>query len=89
MAALYLLALGLVQPRVSCWGLFLALMLVLPAVCWGCVQGNVRGLLGSLQTVLWEDSGWKPIGMGDLLEPAQVTDCWRGGGMLLCGLHTW
>jgi hypothetical protein len=36
------------------------------------VQGNVRGLLGSLQTVLWEDSGWKPIGMGDLLEPAQV-----------------
>jgi hypothetical protein len=43
-------------------------------VCIGvnCVQGNVRGLLGSLQTVLWEDSGWKPIGMGDLLEPAQV-----------------
>jgi hypothetical protein len=37
-----------------------------------CVQGNVRGLLGSLQMVLWEDSGWKPIGMGDLLEPAQV-----------------
>lgn len=38
-------------------------------------QGNVRGLLGSLQTVLWEDSGWQPINMGDLLEPAQV-----GGG---------
>lgn len=35
-------------------------------------QGNVRGLLGSLQTVLWEDSGWQPINMGDLLEPAQV-----------------
>jgi hypothetical protein len=40
-------------------------------------QGNVRGLLGSLQTVLWEDSGWVPIGMGDLLEPAQVRACLR------------
>jgi len=40
----------------------------------GClVQGNVRGLLSSLQVVLWEDSGWKPIGMADLLEPAQVS----------------
>lgn len=37
------------------------------------LQGNVRGLLGSLQTVLWQDSNWKPIGMGDLLEPAQVS----------------
>jgi hypothetical protein len=36
------------------------------------VQGNVRGLLGSLQTVLWEDSGWQPINMGDLLDPKQV-----------------
>lgn len=35
-------------------------------------KGNVRGLLGSLQTVLWPDSGWKTVGMGDLLEPAQV-----------------
>jgi len=36
------------------------------------LQGNVRGLLGSLQTVLWKDSGWQPINMGDLLEPTQV-----------------
>lgn len=44
-------------------------------------QGNVRGLLGSLQTVLWEDSGWQPINMGDLLEPAQVRKvCARGCG---------
>jgi hypothetical protein len=45
------------------------------------LQGNVRGLLGSLQTVLWEDSGWQPINMGELLEPAQVcgdTWCWLG-----------
>jgi hypothetical protein len=53
-------------------------LLVKPCVvlCWSVMccaaQGNVRGLLGSLQTVLWEDSGWKPINMGDLLEPAQV-----------------
>jgi hypothetical protein len=43
-----------------------------------CAQGNVRGLLGSLQTVLWEDSGWKPIGMADLLEPAQVSLAGQG-----------
>ncbi len=35
-------------------------------------QGNIRGLLGSLQTVLWEDSGWVPVSVGDLLEPGQI-----------------
>lgn len=60
------------------------------SVCWhACadmllLQGNVRGLLGSLQTVLWEGSGWVPIGMADLLEPAQVGWwagwVWAGGG---------
>jgi hypothetical protein len=47
------------------------------------VQGNVRGLLGSLQTVLWEDSGWKPLGMGDLLEPAQVRKAWMKANLLV------
>ena len=36
------------------------------------VQGNIRGLLGSLHTVLWEGSGWVPVNMGDLLEGNQV-----------------
>ncbi|KAF6244110.1 DnaJ domain-containing protein [Scenedesmus sp. NREL 46B-D3] len=46
-------------------------------------KGNVRGLLGSLQTVLWEGSGWKPIGMGDLLEPAQVRKAWMKANLLV------
>eukprot|EP00798_Chlamydomonas_sp_ICE-L_P015355 gene15355-21442_t len=33
---------------------------------------NIRGLLGSLDTVLWPDSGWKPLGMAELLEAIQV-----------------
>jgi hypothetical protein len=41
-------------------------------------KGNVRGLLGSLQTVLWEGSGWAPLGMGELLEPNQVGGGWVG-----------
>lgn len=47
----------------------------------------MRGLLGSLQTVLWEGSGWAPLGMGDLLEPNQV-GVWgdRGEGVGSPGL---
>ena len=29
-------------------------------------------MLGSLQTVLWEGSGWVPVGVGDMLEGNQV-----------------
>ena len=28
--------------------------------------------IGNLQTVLWPDCRWKPVGLGDLLEPRQV-----------------
>ncbi|KAK9842040.1 hypothetical protein WJX81_005559 [Elliptochloris bilobata] len=34
--------------------------------------GNIRALLSMLHTVLWPDSGWKPPGLTDLLEPARV-----------------
>lgn len=34
-------------------------------------EGNLRALLGSLDTVLWEGSGWKKVGMGDLLMPGR------------------
>lgn len=44
-------------------------------------KGNIRGMLGSLQTVLWEGSGWTPLGIGDLLEPIQVGVC--------CGRLAW
>lgn len=35
-------------------------------------QDNLRALLGSLDTVLWEGAGWKKIGMADLVLPGKV-----------------
>ncbi len=35
-------------------------------------QDNIRALLSTLHTVLWEDSGWKPPGLTDMVEPAKV-----------------
>ena len=35
-------------------------------------QDNLRALLGSLDTVLWADSGWKKVGMHELLNPNKV-----------------
>ncbi|KAI9712375.1 MAG: hypothetical protein M1820_001588 [Bogoriella megaspora] len=33
---------------------------------------NLRALLGSLDTVLWADAGWKKVGMQDLIMPTKV-----------------
>lgn len=46
-------------------------------------KGNIRGLLGSLQVVLWEDSGWKPVGVGDLLEHGQVKKVYMKANLLV------
>jgi tetratricopeptide (TPR) repeat protein len=35
-------------------------------------QDNLRALLGSLDTALWEGSGWKKISMADLVLPGRV-----------------
>lgn len=35
-------------------------------------ESNLRALISTLQNVLWEGSGWKEIGMGDLLMPGKV-----------------
>lgn len=35
-------------------------------------QDNVRALLSTLHTVLWDNSGWQPLGMTDLVEPNRV-----------------
>lgn len=39
---------------------------------WRCLQDNIRALLSTLHTVLWENSGWTPPGMSDLVEPPRV-----------------
>ncbi len=38
---------------------------------------NVRSLLSTMQTVLWEGNTWKPVGLGDLLDPKQVKLAYR------------
>ena len=35
-------------------------------------EGNLRALLSTLESVLWEDSGWRKVGMGDVLLPGKV-----------------
>jgi len=46
-------------------------------------KGNIRAMLGSLEHVLWEGSGWKPVGMGDLLEPPQVKKVYMKANLLV------
>ena len=33
---------------------------------------NIRALLGGMDKVMWEGSGWVPMSIGDLLEPKKV-----------------
>ena len=35
-------------------------------------ESNLRALLSSLENVLWEEAGWKRVGMGDVLLPNKV-----------------
>ena len=35
-------------------------------------ESNLRALLASLDTVLWENAGWKKVGMGELIMPNKV-----------------
>ena len=35
-------------------------------------EGNLRALLATLETVLWEGAGWNKIGMGELILPGKV-----------------
>lgn len=48
---------------------------------WSTINGNekrnVRSLLSSMHTVVWEGCRWKPIGLGDLLDPRQVKQQYR------------
>ena len=42
-------------------------------------EENLRALLGSLDTVLWENSGWKKVGMSELIVPAKVKVAYMKG----------
>jgi len=42
-------------------------------------EGNLRALLAGLDTVLWEGSGWKKVGMGELLVPQKCKVAYMKG----------
>lgn len=46
-------------------------------------RGNIRGLLTSLHTVLWEDSGWVHLTVGDVLESSQVKKAYRKANLIV------
>jgi hypothetical protein len=45
--------------------------------------GNIRALLCSLHTVLWEDSGWQVVGIADLLDKTQIRKVWMRANLLV------
>ena len=42
-------------------------------------ETNLRALLGSLDTVLWEGAGWKKVGMSELIVPGRVKVAYMKG----------
>jgi hypothetical protein len=42
-------------------------------------EGNLRALLGSLDTVLWEGANWKKVGMSELIVPGRVKVAYMKG----------
>ncbi|MCJ1401813.1 hypothetical protein MMC11_005030 [Xylographa trunciseda] len=42
-------------------------------------EGNLRALLGSLDTVLWEGAGWRKVGMSELIVPGKVKVAYMRG----------
>lgn len=58
---------------------FIFLLLVTQILDW--IEGkerNIRALLSTMHTVLWEgETRWKPIGMADLVTPEQVKKVYR------------
>lgn len=46
-------------------------------------HGNIRGLLATLHSVLWEDSGWVKLSVGDILDSAQVKKAYRKANLIV------
>lgn len=47
-------------------------------------ERNIRALLSTLHTVLWEgETRWKPVGMADLVTPEQVKKYYRKAALVV------
>lgn len=55
------------------------------------LQDNIRALLSTLHTVLWEGSGWNPPNMTDLVETNKVKKQYMKANLIVhpdkVGLH--
>lgn len=49
----------------------------------GDVQDNIRALLASLDTVLWEGSGWTKPGMADLVDKSRVKKAYMRANLIV------
>ena len=47
------------------------------------VQDNIRALLSTLHTVMWEGSGWTAPGMTDLVEVGKVKRCYMKANLVV------
>lgn len=47
------------------------------------MQDNIRALLSTLHTVLWEGSGWTAPGMTDLVEVSKVKKCYMRANLVV------
>jgi len=45
-------------------------------------EANVRALIASLQDVLWEGHSWKPVSVGEILQPAAVKKAYRRAALV-------
>lgn len=61
------------------WPFSVSLLFVTQILDW--IEGkerNIRALLSTMHTVLWEgETRWKPVGMADLVTPEQVKKVYR------------
>lgn len=46
-------------------------------------KGNLRALLSTLDTILWEDSGWKTVTIGELLQPNKLKIAYRKAQLIV------
>lgn len=47
------------------------------------MQDNIRALLASLHTILWEGSGWNPPGLTDLVEAPRVKKAYMRANLVV------
>lgn len=47
------------------------------------LQDNIRALLATLHTVLWEGSGWTQPGMSDLVESSRVKKAYMKANLVV------